>query len=288
MNNTIIRKSELVQMKIFENLFIEMSAKSCNQRCKHCYINFPQFKKVEDYIKIETINKALNDLYNENIKCIYLTGAEPMTHPDFNSILRLCLKKTNVCICTNGSFINEKKARFLKKVYSEFNHELFFEISLDYYDEVKNDDIRYRGAYRHAIFAIKYLIKNNFSPIIHTTNYYNESDEILFSNFYNICSNIGYELDKKHLKITPYYDKNLKVSIEEDFNLSSFKSDCQYGRILSEKGVYTCPFLSNDYRGRCGSNFSDYSKINLLETEYCSICSKSNSPVFGINFSNFS
>lgn len=288
MNNTTIRKSELVQMKIFENLFIEMSAKSCNQRCKYCYINFPQFKKVEDFIKIETVNQALSDLYNENIKCIYLTGAEPMTHPEFNSILRLCLKKSNVCICTNGSFINEKKARFLKKVEGEFKHDIFFEISLDHYDEIKNDDVRYRGAYRHAIFAVKHLVKYNFCPIIHTINYYKESNEILFSNFYNICSNIGYELDKKHLKITPYYDKNLKTFIEKNFDLSSFKPDCQYGRILSEKGVYTCPFLSNDYRGRCGSNFGDYSKINPLETEYCSICSKSNNPIFGINFSNFS
>ena len=102
-------------MKELNNLFIEMTAQSCNQHCKHCYIEIPQYKRIHDYINIDIIKQALNDTTNDNIECIYLTGAEPMTHPDFNAILRLCLKRSNVCICTNGSYINEKKARFLKK-----------------------------------------------------------------------------------------------------------------------------------------------------------------------------
>lgn len=91
--NTTIRKSQTAVMKSFDNLFIEMSAKYCNQKCNHCYIDFPQFKKVEDFINIEDVEQSLDDLTNIDIKCIYLTGAEPMTHPDFNAILRLCLKK---------------------------------------------------------------------------------------------------------------------------------------------------------------------------------------------------
>ena len=92
-------------LKALNNLFIELTAKNCNQRCKHCYIDFPLTKNVKDFISIDLIKDALNDTANENLECIYLTGAEPMTHPDFNSILRLCLKRTNVCIFTNGSFI---------------------------------------------------------------------------------------------------------------------------------------------------------------------------------------
>jgi len=62
-----------------------------------------------------------------------------MTHPDFNAILRLCLTRTNVCICTNSTFINEKKARFLKKVEEESPNEIIFKLSIDHYDEMKND-----------------------------------------------------------------------------------------------------------------------------------------------------
>ena len=98
---------------------------------------FPKYKKETDFISIDVIKQALNDTTLDNIECIYLTGAEPMTHPDFNAILRLCLKRSNVCICTNGSFINEKKARFLKKVEEESMNEIIFKISIDHYDEVK-------------------------------------------------------------------------------------------------------------------------------------------------------
>ena len=126
-----IYQSDVSYLKSLNNLFIEMTAKNCNQHCKHCYIEFPQFSKKEvDFISIDVVKQALNDTQNENIECIYLTGAEPMTHPDFNAILRLCLKWTNVCICTNGSFINEKKARFLKRVEEESSNEIIFKISI--------------------------------------------------------------------------------------------------------------------------------------------------------------
>ena len=108
-----IQKSELTTLN---HLFIELTEKNCNQHCKHCYIDFPLSKAKKDFINIDKIKQALEDTKTENIYCIYLTGAEPMLHPDFNSILRLCLTASNVCICTNGTFLNEKKIRFLKRV----------------------------------------------------------------------------------------------------------------------------------------------------------------------------
>ena len=278
--NTIIRKSEISTMKTFDNLFIELTAKYCNQRCKHCFIEFPQFKKTQDFIEIEIIENALTQTKNENIKCIYLTGAEPMTHPDFNAILRLCLKKTNVCICTNGSFINEKKARFIKKVENESNNEIFFQISLDCCDEIKNDDIRYRGAYRHAIFAIKHLIKYNFTPIISVTNYYNEDEISLKQEFADFLKE--YDIDINHIAIRPWHNSTEVYEVDNDTEYN--RLDCEYGRILTSKGVYSCPFLANDYRGRCGSDFNDYSKNVPLETSFCQTCKKSKSELFGINF----
>ncbi len=83
---TNIYQSQVVNMQSLNNLFIEMTAKSCNQHCKHCYIDFPQYSKVVDYISLDTVKKALDDTMKEHIECIYLTGAEPMTHPDFNTM----------------------------------------------------------------------------------------------------------------------------------------------------------------------------------------------------------
>ena len=279
-----IYQSEVVTLKNLNNLFIELTSKGCNQRCKHCYIDFPQFKKEADYIDIELIKSALNDTKEENISCIYLTGAEPMTHPSFNAILRLCLKRTNVCICTNGSFINEKKARFLKKVEDETNNEIIFKISLDHYDELKNDEVRYRGAYRHAIFAIKHLVKYSFNPIIAYTNYYNLTEDEIFSNLTRVFSKNNIDISMSNIQINPWHDKN---SNDFEMNQVSTCLDCQSGRMLTSTGVYSCPFLANDYRGRCGSDFTDYNKKMLLESTYCSTCKKSKNAMFSIDFSKF-
>lgn len=280
-----IFKSAVVEMKELNNLFIEMTAKSCNQHCKHCYIDFPQYKKVQDFISIDVIKQALNDTTQEKIECIYLTGAEPMTHPDFNAILRLCLKRSNVCICTNASCINEKKARFLKKVEDEANNEIIFKISMDHYEEVKNDDVRYRGAFRQAVFAIKHLLKYNFNPIISVTNYYNLSNEELWDGFGALFAKNNFDMDKSNLQIVPWH--NMQSSFEGNLDGKWKNLDCENGRILTANGVYACPFLANDYRGRCGSSFGDYTKRSSLETSFCETCVKSKSPMFGIDFSQF-
>lgn len=283
--NTIYT-APVCEMKTFNNLFIELTAKNCNQRCKHCYIDFPLNKNVKDFISIDTIKEALNDTTNENLECIYLTGAEPMTHPDFNNILRLCLKRSNVCIFTNGSFINEKKARFLKRVEGESNFEIIFKLSIDHYNEIKNDDIRGRGSYRQVINAVKSLVKYDFNPIICITDYYNEGEQVLLKEFKKVFSKIGFETKNNNFKINLWHnDQNKNDNFSQDVNWQTL--DCEYGRILTAKGIYTCPFLANDHRGRSGSTFKDFSRKNTLETDYCLTCIKNKEALFGINYDLF-
>ena len=284
MKNAIFQ-TPISELKELNNLFIELTAKCCNQHCKHCYIDFPLTKNVKDFISIDSIKEAINDTTKENIECIYLTGAEPMIHPDFNTILRTCLKRSNVCICTNGSFINEKKVRFLKRVQDESNFEIIFKISIDHYNEIKNDDIRGRGAYRQATHAIKSLVKYEFNPIICITNYYQEDKNVLLAEFQKICSKLGFETNRNNFTINLYHDKTKPQGLGSD---SKFKSlDCQFGRILTSKGVYSCPFLANDHRGRCGSNFKDFARHNTLETNFCSTCIQNKDRLFGINYDLF-
>lgn len=283
MNNTLFL-APMCKMKNFDNLFIELTAKNCNQRCKHCYIDFPLNKNVKDFILVDSIKKALCDTKKENIKCIYLMGAEPMTHPDFNLILRMCLKYSNVCIFTNGTFINEKKARFLKKVQDEGSNEIIFKLSIDHYNEIKNDEIRSRGSYRCTLNAIKCLVKHGFNPILSVTNYYKEPKDLIIKELIEVCKKQGYDVSINNITINKFFDKNSK---EESMPTNWKNLDCEYGRILTAKGVYSCPFLSNDYRGRCGSDFTNYASHNTLESEFCTTCIKNQNNLFGINYKLF-
>jgi len=274
------------------NIFIELTAKNCNQRCKHCYIDFPVSKNVKDFISLDKIKQALIDTNDEKVQCIYLTGAEPMTHPEFNTILRLCLKRANVCVCTNASFINEKKARFLKKVEDESTNEIIFKLSIEHYNEIKNDDLRGRGAFRQTMTAVKSLIKYGFNPLFGITNYYNEDKKVLMTEFAKVCENIGFETNDFNFQISEYYNK-YRPATEAEMSVKPVKSkaakdcvnlDCEIGRTLTEKGVYVCPFLTNDHRGRMGSDFKDFTKKMPLETNFCQTCIKNKSKMFGINF----
>lgn len=284
MKNTIFQ-TPVCRLKELNNLFIELTEKNCNQHCKHCYIDFPLSKNVKDFIPVDTIKNAIIDTKSENIECIYLTGAEPMTHPDFNTILRLCLKRSNVCIFTNGTFINEKKARFLKRVEDDSSFEIIFKLSIDHYDEVKNDDIRGRGSYRQTLYAIKSLVKYGFNPILCITNYYNEDKQTLVKEFKRICQKTGFDAQDSNITINMWFDKNSRIQEPVEWSWASL--DCEYGRILTAKGVYSCPFLANDHRGRCGSDFKDFAKHNPLETSACTVCINNKNNLFGINYQLF-
>ena len=264
-----------------KNLFIELTAKNCNQRCKGCYIDFPQNKIIKDFIHTDMIKQALSDTKNEDLECIYLTGGEPMTHPDFNSILRLCLKRCNVCICTNSSYLNEKKIRFLKKVEDEGgvnvgHNQIFFRLSVAHFDELESDKVKYRGHFRQTISALKILSRYNFISVLAIQNFYRLSEVVLKENFKRIFEQN--EIANTDVQVNASYPDYS----EEDMLKPSDNTDCMKGRILTRNGVYACPFLANDYRGRMGSSFNDYSKMITAETDYCAACSANKNLMFAI------
>ena len=57
-----IYTAPVYKLEELNNLFIELTAKNCNQRCSGCYIDFPMSKNVKDFISIDKIKEALNEL----------------------------------------------------------------------------------------------------------------------------------------------------------------------------------------------------------------------------------
>ncbi len=285
MQNSILTAPS-IEIQELSSIFIEMTGKNCNLKCKHCYIDFKDNKKIKDFIPFEKIKQSLFSLKEEPIKFIHLSGAEPMLHPDFNAILRYCLKQHSTVIHTNGMTINDKKARFLRKVEEEntLNNEIIFRISIDHYDEKKNDELRGRGAFRKSIHAIQSLVKYDFNPILTIVNYWNENEAELISNFKKLCDNIDFETDTMNFCVIPYIQRDQYENIELGTIKDLSMLDCSSSRTLTNKGIYNCPLLVDDHRGRCGSNFEDFSKKNYLETQMCSQCLKNKSRLFTLKW----
>lgn len=269
---TTILTAPIVELSNLDNLFIELTNQNCNLKCKHCYINFDSYKKIKDFIPVDVIKQALQDTKNLNVKMIYLTGGEPLLHPDFNTILRTCLKYKPVTIFSNGININDKKARFLKKVEDEGDQELFFNISIDCYDERKNDDIRGRGSFRKAIGAIQSLIKYTFTPTIKYTNFYKEDESLIIESMKTLLNRYNIEWEDIILEILPWFDKNASNETEVNTPKNVTLLSCHNSRILTAKGVFNCPMLVNDYRARTGTTFAAFAQKCYLETEFCAQC----------------
>ena len=266
-----------VELKSLDNLFFQLCTKACNLKCKHCYIERNPYKNEEDFISIDKIKQTLLLVKNHKLKSIYLTGGEPLMHPDFNQILRMCLKISNTTILSNGVMINDKKARFLKKIDDESQNETIYRISLDSTNELENDFYRGRGSFRKAISAIASLLKYEFNPIISVVNYKNRQKAEIFEEFQSYFSKKGFVLDDINLKIIPFFQKNdemHEVEINQDINFEKF--DCSNSRVVSQNGVYACPILVNDYRARLGSTLADCSSANYLDCEKCTVCINSN------------
>ncbi len=261
-----------VELSELKNLFFQLSYKTCNLKCKHCYIERNSYKNEEDFLPLEKVKENLMCLKGKKIESIYLTGGEPLMHPDFNQILRMCLKTTNTTVMTNGTMINDKKARFLRKIDDESSFETIYRVSLDSTNELENDEIRGRGSFRKAILAIMSLMKYEFNPIISVVNYKNLPREEIFADFKEFFSKKGIEFDEINLKVIPFFDKDLEIKEIKDYEEKNL--DCYTSRVISKNGVYACPMMVNDYRKRLGSNISDFSKINYLDCEKCSICAK--------------
>ncbi len=283
MNNTII-KAPCVNLSKIESVFIEMTAQNCNLKCPHCYINFTD-KKVKDFIPIDKVKQNLSLLKKEDIQYIHLTGAEPMLHPDFNHILRLCLKYSSVVIHTNALNINDKKARFLRKVEEEnsLGNEIIFMISIDHYIEKENDLLRGRGSFRKAIHAIQSLSKYEFNPILAIVNHKNIDEKELKSKFKELCDSISFETGDINFKIVPLLKKEENWEIPDNINYDKLNVECANSRTLTINGIFTCPLLSTDNRGKCGSDFNDFSTKSYLETSFCSQCIKHNNYLFSLS-----
>ncbi|MDD3013344.1 MAG: radical SAM protein [Candidatus Gastranaerophilales bacterium] len=289
-------KAPHVELKNLRNLWFHLTGLSCNLKCKHCYLGCFPNNKTRNFLTMDKIKVALEESKKYKIEEIYLTGGEPLLHPDINNIIRLTLKHTNVTILTNATLINDKKARFLRHIEQDFNNELIFRVSLDHYSEEKCDEIRGKGSFKKILSGIDNLIRYGFNPIISAVNIWEESEDSLKEGFFDLLKKKGFEPDEINLKIIlplkiGEYSKNIQSYEENEYvSDSNIKNpdrlDCANTRVVTDNGIYACPALVNDPRGKVGSSLLNSSEKFFLEPNACYTCQFNKTGLFNNNWSN--
>lgn len=268
MYNSIVQ-AQCVTLRELNHLFLNLEYNKSVSKNISIYRSRSFNHKNKNYLQIEDIKDALKNIDRSTLKYIYVTGKDCISHPDFNSILRLCLQYTPVTIYSDGTCLNDKKARFLKRVEDEGTNEIIFKIFINHFDERTNDEKAGRGAFRKAIHAVTSLNKYGFNPILVIKNSTKLSDSELIDGFRELGKKFKFDTEDINLQLIP----DLKSETESVQQApDDFEPDCMTGRLLTKNGVYTCPVLANDYRGRSGSNITNFSKKCYLETSECQHC----------------
>ncbi len=280
------------EMKKLNNLWFQLTGFTCNLKCRHCYLSCNPTNKTRNFLNLERIKKTINETEIKDLEEIYLTGGEPLLHRDINNIIRYCIKYANVNIITNGTLINDKKARFLRQIEIDNDYEIIFRISLEHYQEQKNDEVRGRGSYRKALSGIKSLVNNGFNPVINAVNIWEEEESQFKQGFFDLLSTFDFEPSNINLKIIPSiktgefaknyssYGENDLVTSESIKKSNPENFDCSNSRVIADDGVYVCPALINDPRGKIGETLSDAPKKFFLELNTCYSCQASDKKIF--------
>jgi len=136
----------------------------CNLRCKHCYSDqWSQDMSWELFVKLINDFKKLIKILNCR-GTVYLTGGEPLLWPHIFDAIKLLRKKKLVPrVLTNGTLIDEKVARKLKKSGVKY-----VQVSLDGGKEI-HESIRGKGTFDKAISGIKNLVKAGIEVTIMVT-----------------------------------------------------------------------------------------------------------------------
>lgn len=273
MYNSIVQ-AECVNLKELNHLFIDLEYNKILNKNLNLYRSRSFNQKNKKYLQFDEVKEALKTMDKSKLKFIYLAGKDPLSHSDFNQILRLCLNYTSVTVYSDGNCINDKKARFLKRVEDEGTNEIVFKIFVNHFDEKENDTRSVRGSFRKAIHAICSLTKYGFNPIIAINKKNEDNEEDLLAGFKELGAKFKFETDDINLCIIPNIEKSSAADVvpSGEYDLEKLNLDCKNGRLLTKNGVYNCPILTNDYRGRSGSNLNDYSKKCYLETYECQQC----------------
>ena len=292
MTTSLLLQAPCIEMEKLENLWFQLSKTACNLKCRNCFLSCTNKYNVKSFLPMDKIKSSLLDA-KENLKAIYLTGGEPLIHPDFNNILRLCLKFADTTVLTNGTMLNDKKTRFLKQIQQDYSYELIFRVSLDSYDENKNDAIRGYGNFRKVLSGIQNLLKYDFNPIISVVNFEGEDEDLIKNKFADVFKIIDFEVEDINFKIIPPLKLGGCKNIYGDYSDTDFVSsdmiknkefDCKNSRIVADDGVYACASLVNDFRGKVGTSLKDFSRRVFLESNACYTCAMCKTKMFNNNW----
>ncbi len=163
----------------------------CNMRCTHCYNSFDrELHPKPYYMTLENVRNIIEKCMLYKLNKLYISGGEPLCHPDINKIIELCGNYPDIyyTITTNGLLLTEKIINQIeqytnicvqisvdglsKEVYEAQRGEGTFERFISVLEQLISSKIKYLTArtcvtklnYREVKYIYEYLLNHNIMP----------------------------------------------------------------------------------------------------------------------------
>jgi MoaA/NifB/PqqE/SkfB family radical SAM enzyme len=272
-----------VPLKKLETLWLQVGGTFCNLECSHCFISCSPTNKTIAMMTLAQVKERLREASELGVKDYYITGGEVFINPEIFEILEAILSYGPLDVLTNGTQINSEKAQRLRAIQDASKNLLRFRVSMEHFDQAKNDAIRGKHAYKKAVGGIACLAEAGFSPILTITRTWEEEyDSEMELKFSEFLKQNGVQQPK--IKILPefllgqlaknkrYYSKEEYVSEKcfENFDITQLQ--CSSSRMATGDGVYVCPILVDNPIARMGDTIGDTMRPFPLAHSACYTC----------------
>ncbi|MEK9629338.1 MAG: radical SAM protein [Nitrospinota bacterium] len=272
-----------VPLKELETLWLQVGGTLCNLECTHCFISCSPKNETIAMMTLAQVKDRLQESRELGVKDYYITGGEVFINPEIFEILEAILSYGPLDVLTNGTQITTEKANRLREIQNTSDHPLRFRVSMEHFDEARNDEIRGKNAYRKAISGIGCLANVGFTPILTVTRTWEEElDAEMEAKFIEFLGKNG--VQQPQIKILPGFLLGQLAENERNYSQDEFVTEkcfenfditqlqCASSRMATGDGVYVCPILVDNPAARMGDAIGQTLRPFPLAHSACYTC----------------
>ena len=273
-----------VPLVALDQLWFQVSGTVCNLRCTHCFISCSPDNHSFWFMDREEVRSYLEESVGLGVKEYYFTGGEPFMNRDMPGIVEDTLEIGPATVLTNATLMPPRLVDALARAAGRSRYTLELRVSLDGVSPEANDAIRGEGSFERAMEGVERLVAAGFLPIITCMQTWEEREtEEMLGRFRELLAGIGYR--RARIKILPRllmgeeaertraYAETERVTHEMLHGFDLDQLLCSRARLVTARGVWTCPILLDTPSARLGESLREATgEPAVLSEQACYTC----------------